>query len=42
MVAGFVAAAAFSIIYRVPQREVVRCGLVGAGGWLVFSTATGG
>jgi uncharacterized membrane protein YjjB (DUF3815 family) len=38
MVAGFVAAAAFSIIYRVPQREVVRCGLVGAGGWLVFST----
>ncbi|HHT73324.1 MAG TPA: threonine/serine exporter [Firmicutes bacterium] len=37
--AGFIAAAAFALIYRVPRGEIVHCGLVGAGGWLVFSSA---
>lgn len=39
--AGFVAATAFALIYRVPTQEVVYCGLVGAGAWLMFCAARG-
>lgn len=35
-VAGFISAAAFSYLYRVPRYQIVRCGLVGGLGWLVF------
>lgn len=34
---GFVTAASFAFIYRVPQKQVLRCGLIGAAGLFVFA-----
>ncbi len=34
---GFVTAASFAFIYRVPQKQVLRCGLIGAAGLFVFT-----
>ncbi|NLJ73743.1 MAG: threonine/serine exporter [Firmicutes bacterium] len=34
--AGFMSAAAFACLYRVPRHQIIRCGLVGGLGWLVL------
>lgn len=35
---SFIAAAAFGIVFNIPRRTLVSCGLVGMTGWLVYRT----
>lgn len=36
LIMGFLAAFTFGAIFRIPRSEGVRCGMVGALGWIVF------
>lgn len=33
---SFIATAAFGIIFNAPKKTLVKCGFVGAGGWLIY------
>lgn len=39
---AFIATVSFSIIFNVPRKELVYCGLTGAVGWLFYETGTTG
>lgn len=41
VLAGFAAAAAFAVVYRVPKSEIFLCGVAGGCGWLAFCGARG-
>ncbi|MEW9050886.1 MAG: threonine/serine exporter family protein [Neobacillus sp.] len=36
LVTSFVATAAFGVIFNAPKETLIRCGLVGMGGWLIY------
>jgi uncharacterized membrane protein YjjB (DUF3815 family) len=36
LITSFIATAAFGIIFNAPKETLVRCGLVGMGGWLIY------
>lgn len=36
LITSFVATAAFGIIFNAPKETLVKCGLVGMGGWIIY------
>ena len=38
-IAGMLGTMAFSILFGVPSRYYVYCGLIGSGGWIIYSVA---
>lgn len=36
LITSFIATAAFGILFNAPKKTLVKCGLVGAGGWLIY------
>jgi len=36
LVTSFIATGAFGILFNVPKNSLVKCGLIGTGGWLVY------
>jgi uncharacterized membrane protein YjjB (DUF3815 family) len=36
LVTSFIATGAFGIIFNAPKESLVKCGLIGMGGWLVY------
>ncbi|OLS40496.1 threonine/serine exporter family protein [Bacillus sp. MRMR6] len=36
LITSFVATAAFGVIFNAPKETLIRCGLVGMGGWLIY------
>jgi uncharacterized membrane protein YjjB (DUF3815 family) len=36
LITSFIATAAFGIIFNAPKKTLIKCGLVGAGGWLIY------
>jgi uncharacterized membrane protein YjjB (DUF3815 family) len=45
LITSFIATAAFGVIFNAPKETLVKCGLVGMGGWLIYYAAedyTGG
>ena len=38
-IAGMLGTMAFSILFGVPSRYYVYCGLIGSGGWIIYSAA---
>lgn len=36
LITSFIATAAFGIIFNAPKETLVKCGLVGMGGWLIY------
>lgn len=36
LITSFIATAAFGVIFNAPKETLVKCGLVGMGGWLIY------
>ncbi|MDQ0200557.1 threonine/serine exporter family protein [Neobacillus ginsengisoli] len=36
LITGFIATGAFGIIFNAPKETLVKCGLIGMGGWLIY------
>ncbi|WP_066069546.1 threonine/serine exporter family protein [Neobacillus soli] len=36
LVTSFIATSAFGIIFNAPKQTLVKCGLIGMGGWLIY------
>lgn len=36
LITSFVATAAFGVIFNAPKETLVKCGLVGMGGWIIY------
>lgn len=41
LITSFFATAAFGVIFNAPKETLVKCGLVGMGGWLIYYEAEG-
>ncbi|MBM7704268.1 threonine/serine exporter family protein [Metabacillus iocasae] len=37
LVTSFIASAAFGVIFNAPKQSLLKCGLVGMGGWLIYT-----
>jgi uncharacterized membrane protein YjjB (DUF3815 family) len=37
LITSFIATGAFGIIFNAPKNTLVKCGLIGMGGWLIYS-----
>ncbi|WP_223589585.1 threonine/serine exporter family protein [Neobacillus bataviensis] len=36
LITSFIATGAFGIIFNAPKESLVKCGLIGSGGWLIY------
>ncbi|MED3624786.1 threonine/serine exporter family protein [Neobacillus thermocopriae] len=36
LITSFIATGAFGILFNVPKESLVKCGLIGMGGWLIY------
>lgn len=36
LMTSFIATAAFGILFNAPKRSLIKCGLVGMGGWMIY------
>lgn len=36
LITSFIATAAFGVIFNAPKQTLIKCGLVGMGGWLIY------
>ncbi|WP_342429815.1 threonine/serine exporter family protein [Neobacillus sp. FSL H8-0543] len=36
LITSFIATAAFGVIFNAPKESLIKCGLVGMGGWLIY------
>ncbi|MFC4802754.1 threonine/serine exporter family protein [Neobacillus sp. GCM10023253] len=41
VITSFIATGAFGILFNAPRNTLVKCGLIGAGGWLVYYLVEG-
>ncbi|MCM3694383.1 threonine/serine exporter family protein [Neobacillus niacini] len=39
LITSFIATAAFGVIFNAPKETLVKCGLVGMGGWIIYYIA---
>lgn len=41
LITSFIATAAFGVIFNIPKESLIRCGLIGMGGWLIYYILNG-
>lgn len=41
LITSFLATAAFGVIFNIPKESLIRCGLIGMGGWLIYYILNG-
>ena len=41
LITSFFATAAFGVIFNIPKESLIRCGLIGMGGWLIYYILNG-